>query len=186
MGCAEDEQPEAPQTTDVVLVGGTNEEALEAFLARTPVHDPTKTAIFDWPSEGEQLPADTPSSFCWYIGEPQGARRSLPVDLARPPVPDTSPFEPLFFGLPRAHAQALPLSGPAYFITFADPDGKELLRGFTTATNFVPSQEAWAELYEAGVPITVTVTWADFEANRIPEGGGPWAGKPMTVGIRQY
>ncbi len=183
VGCGEEETAGEPAPTDVVFEGGTNEEALNAFLAATPTHDPTKTAVFDWPSDTEQLPASTPSSFCWHIGEPQGAWAPLP-DRLEPPAAPRSPFEGLFAGVPSAHAEALPLSGAAYYITFTDPDGNALLRGFTTATNFVPSQEAWAELDAADVPITVTVTWAEFDANRLREGGGPWSGEPITVGIR--
>lgn len=167
--------------TGVVLEGGTTVEALDDLLALTPQHDPTKTAVFDWPSDGELLSAATP--FCWHIGEPKGAR--LPNGLP-PSTPDRapgSPLEHLFAGIPSAHA-GQPLSGPAYYITFSGPDGTVLHSGFTTATNFVPSQKAWDGLYAADVPITVVVTWAEFGSDQVASGGGPWTGKPITVRLR--
>jgi hypothetical protein len=144
----------APEHTDVVFEGGATPEALDALLAKTPAHDPTKTAVFDWPSDGELLSADTPSSFCWHIGEPASS--------------------------------TVPVPGAVYYITFTGPDGAMLHRGLTTATNFVPSAEAWDEMKVADVPITVVVTWAELQSDQVIEGGGPWTGKPITVRIRAF
>jgi hypothetical protein len=185
-GCGDDSEGAPIEgLEDVVYVGGATDEALDALLAREPQHDPTKTAVFDWPSDGEQLSAATPSPFCWHIGEPKGAFNRAPERLFRSPDQTGPGWDRLLFpGLAEAHAHGTPISGPVYLITFSGPDGAPLHRGFTTATNFVPSAEAWADLHGAGVPITAVVTWADFESNRIVEGGGPWPGKPITVGIR--
>jgi len=156
----------------VVYEGGTTPDALDALLGAPPTHDPTKTAVLEWPSNNEILSPDHPQSFCWVIGEPTGL------------------FQRLLEGLPlggvrSAHAQAYPVNGPAYLVTFAGPDGALLHRAFTNATVYVPSLEVWGELTAADVPITVTVTWADFQDDAIIAGGGPWQGKPITVTIRR-
>lgn len=190
-GCGDDtEDGEThPEEIDgVVYEGGATDEALEALLAQERQTDPAKTAVFDWPSNGETLGAATPTTFCWHIGDATGAlpaERGLKNDLRLGlSGPSPSTFESLLFpGLPEAHAHGTPISGPAYLIELTGPDGAMLLRGFTTATNFLPSAEAWESLKAAGVPITAVVTWADFETNRIVAGGGPWAGKAITVQI---
>ena len=156
----------------VVYEGGTTTAALDALLGVAPTHDPTKTAVFDWPANNEILSPDHPQSFCWIIGEPTGL-----IDRLRDGLP--------FGGVRSAHAQAYPVDGPAYLITFAGPDGVPLHRAFTNATVHVPSTEAWGVLTAADVPITATVTWADFKGDKIVEGGGPWEGKPITVTIRR-
>lgn len=191
-GCGDDTadgETQGEEIDGVVYEGGATDEALDALLAKERQTDPAKTAVFDWPSNGETLSASTPTTFCWHIGDATGA---LPVDRSDlkndlrlglfDPGPST--VERLLFpGLPAAHAHGTPISGPAYLIEFTGPDGAMLLRGFTTATNFLPSAEAWNRLKAAGVPITAAVTWAEFEDNRIAPGGGPWAGKAITVQI---
>ncbi len=186
----EDGETQVEQIEGVVYEGGATDEALEALLAQERQSDPTKTAVFDWPSNGETLGAATPTPFCWHIGEPSGALPVQPGHLKEDLRFGLSSPRPravgsiLFPGLPKAHAHGTPISGPAYLIEFTGPDGAMLLRGFTTATNFLPSAEAWAGLKAAAVPITAVVTWAEFEDNRIAPGGGPWAGKAITVEIR--
>lgn len=191
-GCGDDSTEDGETQVEqegVFYEGGATDEALEALLAQERQSDPAKTAVFDWPANGETLGAATPTPFCWHIGEATGAlpeeRPHLKTDLRLGlSAPRPSNVERVLFpGLPEAHAHGTPISGPAYLIEFTGPDGAMLLRGFTTATNFLPSAQAWESLKAAGVPITAVVTWADFEQNRIAPGGGPWAGKAITVQI---
>jgi hypothetical protein len=192
-GCSDDShdgETHVEGLGDVVYEGGATDEALEALLAQERQQDPTKAAVFDWPSNGEVLGAATPSPFCWHVGAATGAvtppaDRFFGVPSGAPDRREPSTIERVLFpGIPEAHAHGTPISGPAYLIEFTGPDGAMLLRGFTTATNFLPSADAWADLKAAAVPITASVTWAEFETNRIAPGGGPWAGTAITVEIK--
>jgi hypothetical protein len=85
------------------------------------------------------------------------------------------------FGVRTAHAHGTPIDGRAYFLVFRTEENPRLLRVFTTRLDYTPSAEAWAKLSgEGGGPITVEITGAIFEQNRIPQDGGPWLGETLS------
>lgn len=75
-----------------------------------------------------------------------------------------------------------PLNGRAYLVVFSTPASPELLRVFTTNLTYTPDADAWATITGAGEAVSVTITNAVFEQNRVAQGGGPWVGPTVTLG----
>ena len=85
--------------------------------------------------------------------------------------------------VPEAHAHGEPISGRAYLLVFTSPSGETLVRAFTTQTSFTPDATAWADLKASQGGVSAVVTWADFESNRVLQGGGPWQGVSRTFTV---
>ena len=75
-----------------------------------------------------------------------------------------------------------PVNGRAYLVVFATATDPEVLRVFTTETSYTPDAAAWSTVTGAGAAVTVTITSAIFEQNRVAQGGGPWVGPPLGLG----
>lgn len=75
-----------------------------------------------------------------------------------------------------------PVNGRAYLLVFATASDAELLRVFTTELSYTPDANAWSTVTGAGAAVTVTITSAIFEQNRVTQGGGPWVGPPLGLG----
>lgn len=183
---------EGPDISDVIYEGGTNDEALEALLAAAPQDDAGKVPVVTWPLDGAEVPDD---EIPWLGWQPAS-------ELAQGPAPRSphryghvlSPtslepsavhqlLEPLFGGVRSAHAHGDPISGPAYFAVVSSESHPELVRVFTTEREYLPTEEVWEKIKAVKEPITVTVTAAEFDSNRIAQGGGPWKGAPSTFTI---
>ncbi|WP_437874975.1 hypothetical protein [Sorangium sp. So ce513] len=189
-----------PELADVIYEGGATDEALDVLLAATPKDDPAQGTVFDAPEDGATLPGDAPPELTFHIaGAAQGAApRAAPalrraaggaaVDpRAREPGAATSPawadLGALLGPARAAQAHGTPVNGRAYLLVFSTPGHEGLLRVFTTRLSYTPDAAAWDKLRAAGAPITVDVTNAIFENNRIVQGGGPFAGEPVTFSI---
>lgn len=195
IGCG-DSGTDAPvdELADVVYEGGATDEAAEALLAGTVKNDAAQAAIFTWPSDGDILEPDAVPTFCWHVGatasnDAPARPRVGALDPARAPSPAwdraaRAVLEPLFSGVRPAYAHGDPINGPAYFLVFSTSSDAKLLRVFTTLVDYTPDAASWDELKAAGAPITATVTWAQFDTNRIATDGGPFAGTPITFTIR--
>ena len=75
-----------------------------------------------------------------------------------------------------------PVNGRAYLVVFSTAADPELLRVFTTNLSYTPDATAWGTLTGAGEAVSVTITSAVFEQNRVAQGGGPWVGPAVTLG----
>ncbi|WP_437775416.1 hypothetical protein [Sorangium sp. So ce1097] len=188
-----------PELADVIYEGGATDEALDVLLAAEPKDDPAQGTVFDAPEDGATLPGDAAPELTFHIaGAAQGAapraapapRRAAggaPVDLrAREPgagSPRWGELGALLGPARAARAHGTPVNGRAYLLVFSTPGREGLLRVFTTRLSYTPDAAAWEKLRAAGAPITVDVTNAIFENNRIVQGGGPFAGEPVTFSI---
>ncbi|WP_437630835.1 hypothetical protein [Sorangium sp. So ce854] len=190
------ETSSVPELADVIYEGGATDEALEVLLAAEPKDDPAQGTVFDAPEDGAALPGDAAPELTFRIaGAAQGAApraapapRRAAVDLrAREPGAAGSPLwgelGALLGPARAARAHGTPVNGRAYFLVFSTPGREGLLRVFTTRLSYTPDAAAWEKLRAAGAPITVDVTNAIFENNRIVQGGGPFAGEPITFSI---
>ena len=87
-------------------------------------------------------------------------------------------------GTRPAYAHGDPITGVAYYLVFSSSSDDGLVRVFTTNTDYTPGQDEWGRLRGVEGEITLRLTWADFETNRIAEGGGPWATPALTFTIQ--
>lgn len=109
----------------------------------------------------------------------QAASFTEPADGAAidPAAPPTFKFD--VGSVPR-HGD--PVNGRAFLLVFATEGDPQLLRVFTTGLSYTPDDAAWSKVSGAGGAVTVTITSAIFEQNRVAQGGGPWVGPAITLG----
>jgi hypothetical protein len=194
VGCADDTHDadgHDPSLADVIYEGGATDEALAALTAAEVKQDAAKAAHITWPSNNEAVAPDPPIAFWWEVTQ---ARRPKGVDPRWWREPRRAPsgaerafallLPPVLGPVRDAHAHGTPISGPAYFLVLSTEDDPKLVRVFTTALTYTPDADTWAKLKGAAKPITAVVTWADFDTNRVVQGGGPWQGEPITITIR--
>ncbi|MEZ4295843.1 MAG: hypothetical protein R3B70_12775 [Polyangiaceae bacterium] len=77
------------------------------------------------------------------------------------------------------------MNGTATFLVFSTKTDPKLVRVFTTDTTFTPGQATWDTLAGAGEEITLSLVAADFDNNRIADGGDPVQGTQFTFSIAQ-
>lgn len=172
---------------DVLYEGEATDEALVELLASTPVDDASQSASFLTPAAGATLDPATVQTFTWAVGGtalriapvPAGSSRS-----ARAAKRDVSWLERaagVIFDVREAHAHGAPVNGRAYLLVFSTASDAKLLRVFTTELQYVPDTAAWEKLSAAGA-VSVTITNAIFEQNRVAPEGGPFVGPALQLG----
>lgn len=182
---------------DVAISGTATDEALAAFAAAleqgAPQMSGAHTAVIDTPAADAVLSKATPTAFSWHFGTTAMKMNTHSNELSA--WPSLSPgahksasafLSPLreLLGAPRAaHAHGTPFTGTATFLVFSTAANPTLLRAFTSETSFTPDSAAWTKLGAAGSAITLTLTSADFENNRVVQGGGPFAGGAIQFTI---
>ena len=184
----------------VVLEGAVTDEALTGFssaLAQTtPRSVPTKAATLDTPASGA-LPKATVPTFTWHIGAEESHLDAPSHDEGTPPsflrwasLPRAdaahgfvAPLRTLLGPIRSARAHGTPFTGVATYLVFATASQPNLVRVLTSELSYSPSKEAWATMTGASEPITLTLTSADMEENRVITGGGPFAGTVTTFTI---
>lgn len=183
---------------DVLLQGAVTDETLVAFsetLAQRGTADvASQKAVFIWPADGEILPKASLPAFNWQIGTTTKRMDSSPAvrwaglgsfmpHAPAEPKPFASPLRELL-GAPRqAFAHGDPYNGTGTFLVFSTDTNPKLLRIFTSALTFTPSQEAWDAMVATGKPITAILTSAIFEENRIGPDEGPFVGASIKFTI---
>ena len=180
LGCADGAPPRDPALADVVCEGRVNDVELEAVLATPWLDDPIHAAWVSRPDDGGSLPSSVIPTFRWDAGIPS-PHASLSPAMFQKRTPRRTPLEDLFGGEKSAHADSA-MSGPAYLLVFTDEHGARLLRVFTNATSYTPSEEAWAAL-PRDAWLTLTVTAARFNRDELAFDGGPFSGLPTTFTI---
>lgn len=199
-GCPKEEStvPE-DEYADVIYGGGATDEALVAFGSaidqKAPIEDPARAPVLDSPT-ASSLPKGTIAEFAWHFGS--AASRTAPFlkgpSREAPPGPallrfasaERSLIEPFaeLLGPPRgALAHGDPLTGTATWLVFATAKEPALVRVFTDQTTFLPGQETWDKLAAAGEEITLTLIAADFDNNRIADGGDPVIGSSFKFTV---
>lgn len=196
-GCPQEETHEpGDEYADVIYGGAATDEAMVSLGSsldqKPPIEDPARAPVLDTPA-ATSLPADTIVDFTWHFGQAASLRAPLPWAPAAP-APEgptllrlasearalVGPLADLV-GPPRAaHAHGDPLTGTATFLVFSTKSDPKLVRVFTDQTSFTPGQETWDTLAAAGEEITLSLIAADFDANRIADGGDPVQGTKFT------
>jgi len=82
-----------------------------------------------------------------------------------------------------AAAHGVPFNGTGYFLVVSDASSRQLLRVFTDETSYTPDASRWGYLASSQQPLTLSITWAQFEENDIPVNSGPFVGGtlPLTI-----
>lgn len=183
-GCSDDDgaDPAAHgngDLSDVVYAGLVTDEALEQLLDRTPKDIPAQRLVIDSPQNGETLSKDAPAALAFHSAvtgrleqRPRPQHYTAPDFRAR----FVSDLVGLFGPIRAAHAHGTPYNGVAYFLEISDARGSDALRIFTDQTSHQPAGVEWAALADLPQPLTLTITSALFEENKIPSDGGPFLG----------
>lgn len=191
-GCDHEEEVVlSPELADVLFEGDTTDEGLVALDSaldqKAPVDDPTRAPVLDMPT-GAILPKTPIPTFTWHAG---GMTYLSPHDLHAPTLlrwsESTSTFRSAlgeFFGpVKAAHAHGDPLIGPATFLVFSTTTDPKLARVFTSLTSYTPAQSVWDKLVAANAEITLSLIGAEFDNNRIADGGSPVQGTKFVFAI---
>lgn len=196
-GCDHDHEAATPELADVLYEGGATDEALVALdsaLDQKPAsQDPARAPVLDMPT-GAMLPKSPMPIFTWHSGMASHlAPHDEPVPNQAPSLlrlPESSPtfrsaLNELFGPIKAAHAHGDPLVGPATFLVFSTPTNPKLVRVFTNLTSYTPAQSVWDKLVATNAEITLSLIGAEFDNNRIADGGGPFQGTKYVFKIAQ-
>jgi len=195
-GCEhEEEEVLSAELSDVLFEGGATDEALVALDSaldqKDPVADATRSPVLDMPSAA-QLPKSPVPTFTWHSGMvthlSPGRMDVLPDAPALIQWPESKSVVAMglseFFGpVKAAHAHGDPLVGPATFLVFSTATNAKLVRVFTNQTSYTPAQSVWDKLVAANAEITLSLIGAEFDNNRIADGGGPFQGTKYVFTI---
>lgn len=187
-GCDHDEVVLSAELEDVLFEGAATDEALVALdssLDQKPAAGNSTTApILDLPT-GAMIPKTPIPTFTWHTGAltrlsppalqwPEGAPTLLPRTNASAAI--RSVLGEFIGPVKSALAHGDPLVGPATFLVFSTTTNPKLVRVFTSLTSYTPTQEVWDKLVAAKAEITLSLIGAEFDNNRIADGGGPFQG----------
>lgn len=167
-----DSQAPSSATTDpdiegVIYEGTATDEALLAMLRLSAKTDPTQAAVVDSPQSASVAPKDVPITVDWHIGSGfTGALRRTIVD---------------WLGPKNAFAHGAPVNGRAYFLVFSTKASPKAVRVFTTNLSYTFDAATYSKL--VGQEVTLTITNAIFEDNRVAIDGGPFVGEPVSFSV---
>jgi hypothetical protein len=181
---------DAPPGPEVVYVGAATDEALLRLLDSAPQDVSSRRLVIDSPAAGAALAADSPVAFAFHAAVaalPRAPRRLRLAEAPASPPAWRRVMRELgaLLGPERAaRAHGAPFNGSGFYLVVTDASARELLRVFTDQTSYTPDAARWAALAAAGQPLTLTITWAQFEENRIPEASGPFIGGALSLTIQ--
>ncbi|MFO0615126.1 MAG: hypothetical protein U0414_21220 [Polyangiaceae bacterium] len=172
---------------DVVFEGGTTSDALEGLIEAKLVDSPPDAAEFTWPSNGDIVELTPPPTFCWQQGPMQARLEEAPPTpfaapraTARTASRDRSSWFDRWFGERAAYADTKPLAGRGFLVVFSSATEPELVRVFTTTTEYTPDAAHLAKLTSAKGTLKAVVTTAMFADDSVTTTGGPFQGVPVT------
>lgn len=193
------EEESSVPADNVIYEGGATDEALENLQAGTVSFAADQEVLFTWPVDGDILPTDEPLSFCY----------AAPESTARAPRPTREAFgwlfpgqspsgndagwdgldtalllAPIFIEPTPALAHGTPINGRAFLLKFSSPANPSLATVFTTQLDYFPDALVLQKLHAAAGGVTVELTSAIFEENRVTPDGGPFKGGKITVQFR--
>jgi hypothetical protein len=123
-------------------------------------------------------------SFASELHENAAFRPLSPAPQAAKPVRLLiKPLRELFGPVRSAYAHGEPFTGAATFLVFSTDSDPKLLRVLTSEMSYAPDVAALDKLAAVGKPITLTLSAAEFESNRIILDGGPFAGSSITFTV---
>jgi len=167
-----------PDLSDVIYAGQATDDALLRLLALPAQKVAGWGLAIASPSSQATLPAASPVAFAY---------SQTTAQLRRP---STGAFRRAFAELvallgPERSAQAhgTPFNGTGTLLVVTDATGSPRLRVFTGQSSFMPDDAQWAGLGAGPQPLTLTLTWAEFDDNRIPDGYGPFSGGAVQFRI---
>ncbi len=186
---------------NVIYEGGATDEALENLLAGTVSFVADQEVLFTWPVDGDILPTDEPLSFCYVVPESTArAPRSHPTreafgwlfpgqrhsgkDGAWVGLDTALLLAPIFAEPTPALAHGTPINGRAFLLKFSSSANPSLATVFTTQLDYFPDALVLQKLHAADGGVTVELTSAIFEENRVTPDGGPFRGGKITVQFR--
>jgi len=164
----------------VIYVGEPTDEALLRLLDSTAMADPHHALTLDSPDVTAPVPKDAPVTFAFHVAASAQSTPTMQRALGQPGRfawrRGLHEFLQLIAPVRIAHAHGAPYNGTAYYLVVSDRDSKPVLQVFTSETSFTPEAVDFQHLVDAPQPLTLEITFADFEDNRIPSGGGPFQG----------
>jgi hypothetical protein len=175
-----------PDLADVVYAAQASDDALRRMLSVPAQNVAGWGLVINSPSGGTALAPDAPVAFSY---------RPMTAQLARPGLRhgravDVGPFRRALAELGAllgperlAHAHGPPFNGTGTLLVVTDATGARCLRVFTGDSSFTPTDSQWAALAAGQQPLTLTLTWAEFDDNRIPDGYGPFVGGTLQFQI---
>lgn len=167
----------------LVYVGAATDEALARLLDQAAKEDAAHRLLVDTPAAGARLDADTPVTITFSSADTAAVAPRLRRPGRGPSV--LAELFALFGPERRAHAHGTPFNGTGYLLQIDDAAKRVRLRVFTDQTSYTPPADLYAQLAAAAPqPLTLTITWAAFEANAIPADGGPFLGATVLLGHR--
>jgi hypothetical protein len=174
-----------PALPVIDYVGAATDDALIRLLDAPPEDVTSRPLAIDSPPAGAALAVDSPGAFAFRATAallrpgPRTARPTPPPAWRRA----LCELAELLGPEREAAAHGTPFNGTGFYLVVTDAASRPLLRAFTDQTSYTPGAEQWAALASGAQPLTLNITWAEFEENRIPAGSGPFVGGvlPFTV-----
>ena len=163
----------------VVYLGQANADALSRLLGLPAEDVASRRLIIDTPADGAELSAQTPIAFAYHpmMADRRPAGPRLPSGH-RPGRFWRALVElgALVGPIRSAAAHTPPFNGTGTLLVVSDATGARRLQVFTDEPSFQSTTTGWATLAAARQPLTLVITWAEFDEGRIPDGGGPFVG----------
>jgi hypothetical protein len=204
--CSDEPEATTPEGyADVLYLGTVTDEALVAFVGALeqgpPADVPAKAPTLDAPTTGAALPKSPAPVFSWHIGATSSHNSPVPLHevddralwVAPSPAPRAAstskpwrfigPLRELFGPVRTAYAHGDPYTGTATYLVFSTGADPKLVRVLTSETSYTPDQASWGKLTSAGTTITLTLMGAEFENNRVVQGGGPFKGSSIQFTV---
>jgi len=172
-------EPTGPDLSGVIYGGAATDEALAALLLATPKAEATQAVVVDTPAADATLPKDVPPTIEWHVKGSSASREVTPGER----FVGAAKALGAWFGPREAWAHGAPVNGRAYLLVFSTPKSPELVRVFTTELSYTFDAASWTKLALTGEPVTLVVTNAIFEDNRVAQDGGPFSGEAVTFSI---
>jgi hypothetical protein len=170
---------QAPDIEGVIYGGGASDEALSAMLILETKADGAQGVVVDAPAAGATLPKDVPPTISWHVGGASVRREVLQEKRSASVVDRLGGW----FGPREASAHGAPVNGRAYLLVFSTPSNPEVVRVFTTELEYTFDAASWTKIALENAPVTLAITNAIFEENRVAQDGGPFVGEPVTFSV---
>jgi len=166
-----------PDLADVVYAATASDDALRRLLATPAQNVAGWGLVISSPGGGAVLAPSAPMTFAYapmtaWRRRDRGRMGRVLTELAALLGPERP-----------AYAHGPPFNGTGTLLVVTDAAGARRLRVFTGDSSFTPSADQWTTLAAGTQPLTLTLTWADFDDNRIPDGYGPFVGGAVQFQI---
>ncbi len=173
----------------VLFVGAATDDALLRLLDAAPRDAQSRRLVIQTSPAGAPLRGtDRPATFTFTEAQAAappapGATRAVRAPVWRRVVGRLAEVAALWAPERAAQAHGVPFNGTGYFLVVSDASSRQLLRVFTDETSYTPDAARWGYLANGQQPLTLSITWAQFEENDIPVNSGPFVGGtlPLTI-----